>query len=98
MCKSTSEILILLKSYKPIAASKYGLTRLGVFGSVARGEQREGSDVDICYEGKVPSLLTLDHIQQELEELLGAPVDLVRMREGMNSALQKRIQQESIYV
>ena len=48
--KTTSEILNLLKSYKSIATSKYGLTKIGIFGSVARGEQIDESDVDVCYE------------------------------------------------
>lgn len=96
--KSTSEILTLLTTYKAKAISKYGFTRLGIFGSVARGEQTEQSDVDICYEGKAPSLLTLDYIQQELQELLGCPVDLVRLRDNMNLTLKKRILQEGVYV
>ena len=94
---STSEILNLLRQYKPIAESKYGLTQLGIFGSAARGEQNEDSDVDICYEGKAPSLLTLDLIQTELEQLLGCKVDLIRIRKGMNETLRKRISQEGIY-
>ena len=58
--KTTSEILNLLKSYKNIATAKYGLPKIGIFGSVARGEQTDESDVDVCYEGKAPSFLTLD--------------------------------------
>ena len=96
--KSTKEILQLLNQYKPTAMSKYGLTRIGIFGSVARGEQSSDSDVDVCYEGKAPSLLTLDHIQCDLEKLFGCPVDLVRVRENMNDLLRKRIQKEGIYV
>ena len=96
--KSTSEILALLKTFKTKAFEKYGFTRLGIFGSTARGKQTENSDVDICYEGKAPSLLTLDRIQQELEELLGCSVDLVRMRENMNATLKKQIQNEGIYI
>ena len=88
----------MLRLYKPTAESKYGLTRLGIFGSVARGEQTETSDVDVCYEGQAPSLLTLDHIQTELETILGCSVDLVRVRDGMNSLLKQRIQKEGIYV
>ena len=94
--KSTKEILQLLSQYKPTAMSKYGLTRIGIFGSVARGEQSSDSDVDVCYNGKAPSLLTLDHIQCDLEKLFGCPVDLVR--ENMNDLLRKRIQKEGIYV
>ena len=52
--KSTAEILELLRIYKTQFASKYGFKRLGVFG----GEQTEQSDVDVCYEGEPPSLLT----------------------------------------
>ena len=96
--KSTSEILLLLKSFKPKAVEKYGFTCLGIFGSTARGEQTENSDVDIYYEGKALSLLTLDRIQQELADLLGCSVDLVRIRENMNATLKKRIQNEGIYI
>ena len=96
--KSQKEILDLLRRYKPTAQKKYGLTRLGVFGSVARGEQCADSDVDVCYEGKAPSLLTLDMIQTELEQLLDCKVDLVRIRENMNNLLRQRILRDGIYV
>ena len=96
--KSKSEILYLLTQYKPKAISKYGLTKIGIFGSVARGEQTKDSDVDVFYEGKAPSLLTLDLIQTELEQLFGCHVDLVRIRDGMNALLKQRIQKEGLYV
>ena len=96
--KTRTEILNLLSIYKPTAQRKYGLTRLGIFGSVARNEQSESSDVDVCYEGKVPSLLTLDLIQTDLERMFNCPVDLVRVRDGMNTLLRQRIQKEGIYV
>ena len=78
--KSRAEILSLMSRFKPTAQKKYGMTKLGIFGSVARGEQTDNSDVDICYEGQAPSLLTLDKIQAELEQLLDWKVDLVRVR------------------
>ena len=96
--KSKTEILQLLKRYKPTAQTKYGMTKIGIFGSVARGEQKEDSDVDVCYEGEAPSFLTLDMIQSELEELLGSKVDIVRVRDNMNSLLRQRILREGIYV
>lgn len=96
--KSTAEILELLRMFKAQSASKYGLKRIGIFGSVARGEQTDQSDVDICYESEPPSLLTLERIQSELEELLGCSVDLIRIRERMNSRLKQRILNEGIYV
>jgi predicted nucleotidyltransferase len=96
--KTKNEILHLLSLYKPTAQSKYGLTRLGIFGSVARNEHTEDSDVDVCYEGRVPTLLTLDLIQTDLEKLLESRVDLVRIRDGMNGLLKQRIQKEGVYV
>lgn len=96
--KSTSDILLLLKSYKPTASAKYGLTRIGIFGSVARGEQSKNSDVDVCYEGKALSLLTLDRLQADLEKLFDAHVGMVRVRKHMNPILKQRIQKDSIYV
>lgn len=96
--KPTLEIIAILKSYKEANALKYGFKRMGVFGSVARGEQTEESDVDICYEGDAPSLLTLDRMQSELEHLIGCSVDLIRIRETMNMYLKKRILKECIYV
>ena len=96
--KSKAEILYLLRLYKPKAESQYGLTRIGIFGSVARGEQTTDSDVDVCYEGKVPSLFTLDHIQTDLEQLLDCKVDMVRIRDNMNSLLRQRIEKEALYV
>ena len=96
--KSQAEILNLMRRYKPMAQKKYGMTKLGIFGSVARGDQTVNSDVDICYEGQAPSLLTLDMIQTELEQLLDCKVDLVRVRDNMNSLLRQRIIRDGIYV
>ena len=96
--KTRTEILQLLKRYKPTAQKKYGMTKIVIFGSVARGEQKEGSDVDVCYEGEAPSFITLDLIQSELEELLGSKVDIVRVRDIMNSLLRQRIIRDGIYV
>ena len=96
--KSQKEILDLLRRYKPTAQKKYGITKLGIFGSVARGEQTPDSDVDVCYEGKAPTFLTLDMIQTELEQLFDCKVDLVRVRDNMNSLLRQRILKDGIFV
>ena len=90
--------MTLLGGFLPYARDRYGITRLGVFGSVARGEQTEDSDVDVCYEGRALSLLTLDMLQCELEELLKCPVDAVRVRDNMNPALLAQIRKEGLYV
>ena len=96
--KTTREILDTLGQFKPYAVNRYGIDSLGVFGSAARGEQTEESDVDVFYIGKALSLLTLDSLQCELESLLGCKVDIVRVRENMNPLLRSRITKEGCYV
>lgn len=56
---------------------KYGVTKAGVFGSVARGEDREDSDIDILVEiERRMSLLDFVGLKLELEDVLGRDVDL----------------------
>jgi len=57
---------------------KHGAKRIEIFGSYARGEQKETSDLDIIVEfEKRKSLLELVGIEQELEDHLGIKVDLL---------------------
>ena len=44
------------------------------------------------------SFFSLSHLKNELEELLGSPVDIIRLRDRMNQLLRKRIEREGIYV
>jgi hypothetical protein len=57
--KSRQEILALLRDFKIRQAEKYGILRMDVFGSVARDQQTESSDVDIYYEGEAQGFLSL---------------------------------------
>ena len=82
--KTTKEYLQLLQAYKLQSAIRYGISRIGIFGSVARGEQQEGSDVDVYVELSSPDLFSLVHIKDELQQLFGCPVDVVRLRDNMN--------------
>ena len=45
--KSTAEYLILLKQFKDTKAKSYGISKIGLFGSVARGDDGKDSDIDI---------------------------------------------------
>lgn len=78
---------------------KYQITRLGIFGSVARRAQRNDSDVDIYFEGAPISLFTLCRLKAELENLLGCTVDLLRMRKQLDdSRLINSVKKDLIYV
>ena len=93
-----NNILSILKEYKNRNAGKYGILSLGLFGSVAKGEHRDGSDVDISITLAEPDLITLSRIRLELEELIKIHVDLVHYRDRMNKYLKKRIEREIIHV
>lgn len=92
------KILSMLKEITPVLSEKYGVTRIGIFGSVARDEASEDSDVDIVYEMSRPNLFTVVHLKEELEQIFHFPVDLIRYRERMNLYLKKRIEKEGVYV
>ncbi|MBC7225628.1 MAG: nucleotidyltransferase family protein [Thermoflexales bacterium] len=92
------EVLRVLAQFRDQRAQKFGITRIGIFGSWARGEATDESDVDVVVELERPDLLLLVGIKQELEELLQRPVDVVRYRERMNPLLKKRIDQEAVCV
>lgn len=92
------EYITLLRSYFHNKAISYGVIRMALFGSVARGEQTELSDVDVAYEGKADILLR-SRMKQELEFLFGCKVDIVRLREQMEDSLfQQKISKDLIYV
>ena len=58
---------------------RFGIARLDVFGSVARGEDGPGSDVDLLYELAQGRALgcVIEDLSQDLADLFGRPVDLV---------------------
>jgi predicted nucleotidyltransferase len=75
---------------------RYTVTRIGVFGSFARGEEEPDSDVDVIVELAQP---TFDHymdLKFRLEEVLQRPVDLV-MVETLKPRLRPIIEQEVVY-
>ena len=92
------DILRILTKFRELKQNEFGIVRIGVFGSVARDEMADASDVDVVVELDQPDLLALVGIKQELEELLPQPVDVVRYRDKMNPFLKRRIEQEAVYV
>ena len=75
---------------------RFTVTRIGVFGSFARGDETPESDVDIIVELAEP---TFDHymdLKFRLEEVLQRPVDLV-MADTVKPRLKQIIEQEVVY-
>lgn len=91
-------LLTELKKYKKLNQAKYGILSLGIFGSYARNQATDLSDIDIVVKTESPNPFNLVHIKEELEKELKLPVDIVRLRENMNSFLKKHITNEAVYV
>jgi len=89
--------LKVLRVHKQELEERYGVTRLGIFGSVARDEAADESDVDVIVE-MAPDLFGRVSLKEELERILGAEVDLVRYWRRMNHYLKSRIDKEAYYV
>lgn len=91
------EALNILRNHKQELSAKYGVERLGIFGSLARNQAKENSDVDIVVV-MPPDLFQMVHMKDDLEALLATPVDLIRYSKYLNEFLRERIDREAIYV
>lgn len=77
---------------------RYGVKRIGLFGSCVRGEIREGSDIDILVEiEKDISLLDFVGLKLEIEEALKKKVDLVEYS-TIKPLLRERILNEQVVI
>jgi uncharacterized protein len=84
-------ILSRLKEFDP--------QKVGIFGSFARGENNKGSDIDILVEfKKIPSLLALIKLENDLSEILGTKVDLVTTGALKNKRIKKSIKKDLISI
>ena len=94
--KSFDEIKRLLKKYEKEMEEKYGVRKIGVFGSYVRGDQKEGSDIDILvefYPEAEMDLIKFVELEEFLSNLLGIKVDLV-MKSALKPRIGKRILKE----
>lgn len=93
-----SQVLPLLAQHKSELAHRFGVVRLALFGSTARGPANNDSDVDILVGFNGPA--TSDRyfgVQFYLEDLLGCPVDLVTEK-ALRPELRPYIEREAIHV
>ena len=92
---SLDEVLETIQASRSLL-DQYGVRRLSVFGSVARGTPHPGSDIDLLVEFARPvSLFDLVGLQNELQALLGRPVDLVT-EEGLRPSMRDRVVAEAV--
>jgi predicted nucleotidyltransferase len=93
-----SHTLQLLRQHKPTLIERFGVTRLALFGSRARGTAGPASDIDVlvAFDGPATSARYFG-VQFYLEDLLGAPVDLVTEK-ALRERLRPYVERDAIAV
>ena len=90
------EALKILKEHENEIKRRFGVKRIGIFGSHARGEEKATSDVDVLVEFEVPSFDNFMELAFFLEELFGREVDLVTTR-GLSPHVAPFVEREVVW-
>jgi predicted nucleotidyltransferase len=93
-----ARITAILRGKKAYLEETYHVGSIGIFGSCRRGEEHEGSDVDILVEfSEVPGIFGFLRLERYLSEILGRKVDLVE-KSALKPRIGHRILNEVLYV
>ncbi|NMF67464.1 nucleotidyltransferase family protein [Brasilonema octagenarum] len=105
--KTLEEIKQILRQNKQLLQEHYHITQLGIFGSYARGEQTQESDVDVLIDyDRAPTLFKLVELRDYLSsaicaerssEAIGMKVDIVTQN-GLKPRIWERVLSEVVYV
>ncbi len=90
------EIEEKLKGLRPVLQEKFNVEKIGIFGSYARGEEAEGSDIDILVEFSKPMGWEFIDLKEYLEIILGREVDLVTTG-ALKPQIKEQILKEVVY-
>jgi len=95
---SKEKIIKKLEAKLPVLKNQYPIKELGIFGSIARGDDTEKSDVDILVEFNGPiGFFKFIGLEQDLSKLLGKKVDLVT-KQALKPIIKEDVLKEVIYV
>lgn len=97
MTPTREQVLACLREQRPNLEMEFPLHRIALFGSVARGDAREDSDIDILVDVDPSIGLRFVTLAERLEALLGRQVDLVSRR-AVKPLLWRRIERDLIDV
>ena len=89
-------LLLQLRAAIPEMKERFGVKRIGVFGSAARGEAGPESDVDVLVEFDDPAFDRYMELKFYLEDLFGRPCDLV-LDESLKDSLRESVHREVLY-
>ncbi len=99
MTKKLEEIEAILRKHKEELRERFGVRSIAIFGSYARGEETDLSDVDILVEFERPIGWEIVDLRDYLEELLGVPVDVITKNAAMSrKGLWEHIREDLVYV
>jgi predicted nucleotidyltransferase len=87
-----------LGAFKQAFGKQFGIRKLGIFGSVARQENTEDSDIDIVVEIDRPTLQLMYELKEKLKELFKCDVDLIRFRSTLRPLFKSNILNDVVYV
>ncbi|MEO2068980.1 MAG: nucleotidyltransferase family protein [Desulfurobacteriaceae bacterium] len=95
----SNNVLEELRKVKPLLYEKYGVKEILLFGSFARSEGKENSDVDLLVEFKegFETFRNYMNLKEFLEHLFQRPVDLV-IKKSLKPFLKKKVEEEAIHV
>lgn len=91
-----TNILNYLKEHYSEFKNKYNIEKIGLFGSYARDEANDNSDIDIFVKMK-PSLFNMVAIKEQIENDLNVRVDIIREHKNIKPLFLKMIQKDLIY-
>ncbi len=89
--------LEILKEDKQLLADKFGVEELGIFGSVARGENKPESDIDILASFNINTLHNYISLVEYLQNRLNRKVDLVTKHKFLSPRFIEEIKKDIVY-
>lgn len=95
--KTRNDYISIIQSQEKEIKGRYEVESLRLFGSVARNEHTEKSDVDICVN-MAPKIFLLSGLKAFLQNLLKCSVDIVRMHKHINPYLAEQIRKDGVVV
>ncbi len=96
MCTSKECVSIISKNL-PQIQKEFGVVGLMIFGSVARGDNRHDSDIDILVD-MPPKIFLMSALKEYLEQILHTSVDLIRRHSHLSTKFLNQISQDAITI
>ena len=95
--KTRSEYIQIIRDHAPELQSRFGIQSMSLFGSVARNEQHEGSDIDLFVK-MPPKFFNYIEASEYLRKLLGCDVDLISDHRNLRPFFRKQIERDGINI